>query len=272
MIEANNVSFALTVMFIVISIFIFLLFYFKGFISSMYDFLAIGIIFASLTPIASWLASRLTLISDSQPLFEVQDGFFADIASRVANQALWMTIILIILSLVFFIIKNPILKSIPLKFDKRIDKGLTLLLSGLATFVLGTLFTGIILSPVFANGTEIVEQSVFSIFKQSGQALVDEVSVNNKELNLIQRLQAGEDLTLNDQQTILDFFVSLEVPKEIATTISKVALSLETTDTEIKNLLDYAQEQGMTFDALEKILSDVGLSQSIIERLLKEHK
>lgn len=269
MIEASNVGFVITVMFIVLSMFIFLLFYFKGFISSLYDLLAFGIIFVALTPLASWLASRVSLISDSLPLFNVLGGFFAVIASRFANQALWLMITFIILSIIFLIIKRPLLKSIPLKLNKRIDKGLTLILSGLAVFVLGTLFTGIILSPVFANGTQIVEQSVLAVFQQSGQALVKEVSVNNKEVNLIKRLQGGENLTLNDQQTIIDFFVSLEVPKEIATTISKYALSLETSEAEIKNLLDYAQEQGMTLDDLKKIVNDMGLDQSIIDQLFK---
>ncbi len=108
------------------------------------------------------------------------------------------------------------------------------------------------------------------VFKQSGQQLIDDVTDNISEVSLVSRLLEGEVLTLDDQQTIIDLFVSLEVPKQFATTISKFALKLEVSQEEINVLVEYAQEQGLTLDDLRALLKDMGLSQEIIDGFLKD--
>ena len=270
MIGANNVVLTINVMFIIASLFIFMFFFFKGFISSLYDLIAFGIIIISVTPLATWFASRIVLISDTLSSNDVQGGLFGLIFLRFANQVIWIVITYIVMSLIFLIIKRPLLKLFPLKLDRRLDKGLSMILSGLGIFVLGTLLTGMMLSPVFANGSDIVDQSVLVVFKQSGQQLIDDVTDNISEVSLVSRLLEGEVLTLDDQQTIIDLFVSLEVPQQYATTISKFALNLEVSQEEINVLVEYAQEQGLTLDDLRALLKDMGLSQEIIDGFLKD--
>lgn len=268
MIEGSNVVLTVNIVFITLSLFIFLFFFLKGFISSLYDILAFGIIVVSVTPLSSWLASIMPLVDSS----DIQTGLFGLILSRFANQVIWIVISYIVLSILFLIIKRPFLKRFPLKLDRRVDKGLSIILSGLAIFIFGTLFTGVFLSPVFANGSEIVDQSVLSVFKQSGQQLVDDVSENVGEISIVSKLLEGETLSLDDQQTIIDLFVSFELPEDVATTLSKFALELETSEEEVKALVDYAQAQGLTLEDLSQLLKDMGLSQEIIDGFLNDFK
>lgn len=270
MLEANNVVLTVNVMFIIASLFIFMFFFFKGFISSLYDLIAFGIIILSVTPLATWLASRIVLISDTLSSGDVQGGLFGLILLRFANQVAWIIIVYIVMSTVFLIIKRPLIKLFPLKLSRGLDKGLSMILSGLGIFILGTLLTGIILSPVFANGSNIVDQSVLVVFKQSGQQVIDDVTENIGEVDIITRLLEGEVLTLDDQQAIIDIFVSLDVPQQFATTISKFALNLEVSQEEINVLVEYAQQQGITLDDLRALLKDMGLSQEIIDGFLKD--
>lgn len=266
MIEGSNVVLTVNIVFITLSLFIFLFFFLKGFTSSLYDILAFGIIVVSVTPLSSWLASIIPLV----PSTDIQSGLFGMIVSRFANQVIWVVIAYIVLSIVFLIIKRPLLKRFPLKLDRRLDKGLSMILSGLAIFIFGTLFTGMFLSPVFANGSEIVDQSVLVVFKQSGQQLLDDVNNNIGEIGIVSRLLDGETLTLNDQQTIIDLFVSFKLPEDVATTLSKFALKLEPNEAEIKALVDYAQTQGLTLNDLSNLLKDMGLSQDIIDDFLND--
>jgi hypothetical protein len=268
MIEGSNVVMTVNIVFITISLFIFLFFFLKGFISSLYDIIAFGIIIVSVTPLSSWLASAVPIVSSG----ELQNGLFGLFVSRFANQVVWIVISYVVLSIIFLIIKRPFLKRFPLKLDRRLDKGLSMILSGLAIFIFGTLLTGMFLSPVFANGSEIVEQSVLVVFKDSGQQLVDDVSENVGEIGIVSRLLDGETLTLDDQQTIIDLFVSFEVPEAVATTLSKFALELETSEEEIKALIEYAQSQGFTLEDLSQLLKDMGLSQEIIDGFLNDFK
>lgn len=268
MIEGSNIVMTVNIVFIALSLFIFLFFFLKGFISSLYDIIAFVIIVVSVTPLSSWLASLVPLVSTS----ELQNGLFGMLVTRFANQVVWVVISYVVLSIIFLIIKRPFLKRFPLKLDRRLDKGLSMILSGLAIFIFGTLLTGVFLSPVFANGSEIVEQSVLVVFKQSGQQLVDDITENVSEVGIISRLLSGENLTLDDQQTIIDLFVSFELPEEVATTLSKFALNLEPSEEEIKALADFAQAQGLTLEDLSKLLKDMGLSQEIIDGFLNDFK
>lgn len=270
MIGSNNVVLTINTIFIIAALIIFLFFYFKGFISSLYDLVAFGIIILSVTPLATWLASRFVLISDTLSTNDVQGGLFGLIFLRFANQVAWIIIVYIVMSTVFLIIKRPLIKLFPLKLSRGLDKGLSMILSGLGIFILGTLLTGMILSPVFANGSDIVDQSVLVLFKQSGQQVIDDVTENIGEVDIITRLLEGEVLTLDDQQAIIDLFVSLEVPQQYATTISKFALNLEVSKEEINVLVEYAQQQGITLDDLRALLKDIGLSQEIIDDFLKD--
>jgi hypothetical protein len=270
MIESNNVVLTVNVMFIIASLIIFLFFYIKGFISSLYDLVAFGIIIISVTPLATWLASNVVLVSDTLSTNDIQSGLFGLVFFRFANQVVWIVIVYVVLSLLFLIIKRPLIKRFPLKLDRRLDKGLSMILSGLGIFILGTLITGMILSPVFANGSDIVDQSVLVIFKQSGQELVNDITDNVGEFDIVLRLLEGESLNLDDQQAIIDLFVSLEVPQQFATTISKFALNLEVSREEINVLVEYAQQQGLTLDDLKALLKDIGLSQEIIDDFLKD--
>jgi hypothetical protein len=264
MIELSSSAMWINIGFIAIALIIFFIFYLKGLMSSLYDFIAFGIIIITISPVSEWLAQMVPLLSSSQ----LSEGIFGVIAARLANQAIWGVIIYSLFSLIFLFVKRPLLKHFPLKLDKKMDKALSFLISGVLVFLVGTLITGALLSPVFANGEEIVDKSVLVVFKASGQSMIDSVGEQFEELSLVGKLMSGESLTIDDQGKIVDLFVSFDIPYYHATTLSKFALELEVTNEELSDLLAYAQEQGFTLEDLRKLLKDLGLSEELINELL----
>jgi hypothetical protein len=264
MIELSSSVMWINIGFIVISLIIFLIFYIKGLMSSLYDFIAFGIIVVSISPLSTWFSQNIPLISSGQ----MSEGLFGVIASRFANQAIWGVILYALLSLVFLLIKKPILKHFPLKLDRKLDKALSFLISGVLVFLIGTIMSAALLSPVFANGETIVDNTILVVFKSSGQQVINNVSEQLEEYSLVTKLMSGESLSIDDQSKIVELFVSFEIPVYHATTLSKLALELEVTNDELSDLLTYAQEQGFTLEDLRKLLSEIGLSQEVIDDLL----
>jgi hypothetical protein len=264
MIELSSNVMWINIGFTIIALIIFLIFYLKGLMSSLYDFIAFGIIVVSISPLSTWFAQNIPLISNDQ----ITAGIFGVMASRFANQALWGVILYALLSLLFLIAKKPLLKHFPLKLDRKLDKALSFLISGVLVFVIGTIMSAALLSPVFANGENIVDNTILVVFKSSGQQVIDNVSEQFEEYSLVTKLMSGASLTIEDQNKIVELFVSFEIPVYYATTLSKLALELEVTNEELSDLLAYAQDQGLTLEDLRKLLSDLGLSQEIIDDLL----
>lgn len=264
MIELSSSVMWINIGFIFISLIIFLIFYIKGLMSSLYDFIAFGIIVVSISPLSAWFSQNIPLISSGQ----MSEGLFGVIASRFANQAIWGVIIYAILSLLFLLIKKPILKHFPLKLDRKLDKALSFLISGVLVFLIGTIMSAALLSPVFANGETIVDNTILVVFKSSGQQVIDNVSEQLEDISLVTKLMSGEALSIDDQSKIIDLLVSFDIPEVHATTLSKFALELKVTNEELSALLAYAQEQGFTIEDLRKLLTELGLSQEIIDDLL----
>jgi hypothetical protein len=264
MIDLSSSVMWVNIGFIVIALIIFLIFYLKGLMSSLYDFIAFGIIVVVISPLSTWFSNQVPLFSNAQ----ISEGLFGVIATRFVNQAVWGIILYTVLSLFFLFIKRPTLKHFPLKLDKKMDKALSFLISGVLVFLIGTLITGALLSPVFANGETIVDETILVVFKSSGQSVVDSVGEQFEDYSIVGKLMDGQQLTLEDQSSIVDLFVSFEIPVEVATTLSKFALEQEVTNEELNELLSYAQEQGLTLEDLRKLLTDLGLSQELIDELL----
>ncbi len=172
------------------------------------------------------------------------------------------------MGLVFFILKKPLLKRLPFKLNRKIDKALSFLISGSFVFLLGTLMSAALLSPIFANGEQVIDHSFLHFFKSSGSSIVDTINDEVKEVGIITKLIEKTPLTLEDQEDIVQLLVSFKLPEDVATTLSKYPLKQEVTQEEKTRLLEYAQEEGLTLEDVRTFLKSLGLSDDVIEELI----
>ena len=250
--------------FIILSFIIFLVFYLKGLSSSLYDLLAFGLLLLISLPLSSMLANSLNLVSASQ----FSSGSLGTLTASFVNQVIWFILLYIIGSVLFFILKKPLLKRLPFKLNRKIDKALSFLISGSFVFLLGTLMSAALLSPIFANGEQVIDHSFLHFFISSGSSIVDTINDEVKEVGIITKLIEKTPLTLEDQEDIVQLLVSFKLPEDVATTLSKYPLKQEVTREEKTRLLEYAQEEGLTLEDVRTFLKSLGLSDDVIEELI----
>lgn len=264
MIELSTSILWINLAFMAFALFIFLIFYLKGLMSSLYDFIVFGLIIISITPLSNWFAQQLPLFGSSQ----LQDGFVGVMASRYINQVIWGMIMYMLLSFIFFMIKRPVLKRLPIKPNAKLDKALSFIISGTLVFVVGTLTSSVLLSPVFSNGEDILNRSILVVFKSSAHDVIETIEEQLEDFNVLTKLITGAALTVEDQPALIELIVSFDVPPHVATTLSKFALNQAVDHEELTALLNYAQERGFTLDDLRSILRNLGLDEATINELL----
>lgn len=264
MIELNATMFWINLSFVVFALIIFALFYARGMLSSLYDLIMFTITLIALFPLARLFASHFPLLDAMQ--FDA--GIQRIIAARYANPILWGIIWISVLFILFIIIKKPLLRKIPLTLNRKFDKALSFLISSIVVFLIGTLLTSALLTPLFANGSKLVNNSILIVFKNSAKDLITTTQVNLDEYTILTKLMAQEPLTLADHDDIVNFIMTFDVPRDIATTLTHYALALEVTPQARDAVIAYAQSQGFTIHDIRLILRGLGLSEAYITQLL----
>lgn len=250
--------------FIVLSFIIFFVFYLKGLSSSLYDLLAFGLLLLVSVPLSGLLSNSIRLISETP----FSSGSLGTLTASYVNHLIWFILLLILGSVVLFIIKKPLLKHLPIKLNRKMDKALSFFISGTFVFLLGTLMSAFLLFPVFANGDYVIEHSLLSVFKSTGASLVNTINEEVKEVGIITKLIEQTPLTIEDQPEIIKILVSFKLPEDVATTLSKYPLKQEVTEEEKTRLLEFAQEEGFTLDDVRVFLKSLGLSEEVVEELI----
>lgn len=254
--------------YILLSFIIFFVFYLKGLSSSLYDLLAFGLLLLVALPLSGLLSNSISLISTSQ----FSPGSLGSLSASYVNQAIWFILLFMLGSVGLFILKKPLLQRLPFKLNRKLDKALSFLISGTFVFILGTLMSAALLSPVFANGEHVIENSLLSVFKSTGASLVKTINEEVKEVGIITKLIEKTPLTPEDQDDIVSILVSFKLPEDVATTLSKYPLNLEVTQEEKTRLLEYAQEEGLTLEDVRTFLKSLGLSDEVVEELMSNAK
>ncbi|MBS3987431.1 MAG: hypothetical protein KGZ38_05680 [Erysipelothrix sp.] len=250
--------------FIVLSFIIFFVFYLKGLSSSLYDLLAFGLLLLITLPLSSALANSIGLVSAAQ----FSEGALGTLTASFVNQVIWFVLLFIIGSVIFFILKKPLLKRLPFKINRKLDKALSFLISGTFVFLLGTFMSAALLTPIFANGEQVIDNSFLHFFKASGASMVNTINEEVKEVGIITKLIEQTPLTIEDQPEIIKILVSFKLPEDVATTLSKYPLKQEVTQEEKTRLLEYAQEEGLTLEDVRTFLKSLGLGDDVIEELI----
>lgn len=264
MIELSASMFWINLSFVGFALLIFMLFYIKGMLSSLYDILIFTIVLITLVPIAQFLAMHFPLINSGH--FEA--GLLRILVARFANPIIWGTIVSVLILIVSTIFKKPLLRRIPLTINRKLDKALSFVFSSIVVFMIGTIVTSTLLTPLFANGDELVNNSILVVFKRSAQELLPNTPLEQPEFTILTKMIAQQPLTLDDYDDIITFVMSFEVPRDIATTVTRFLLALEVSQQELDAVVAYAQERGLTIDDIRALLSGAGLSEAYINQLL----
>lgn len=255
-----------------ITVVIFLLFvvggFSRGLIHQLLDLIGFvaGLVLAWV--FAPQLASQWPLLSQEMDFFN--QPLIGQPLHGLANTVLWFAIIWIGLSILMtfivkpfakFIHKVPIANSLNRLFGAVYGLIPATLLSLLLAFVLTT--------PVFSNGRSTVEASgMLKPFLGISDFLLSEVYQQSDSTGILQKVMAGETLTLEDLENLPDWLETLGISESLKEPLNKLiqGQSLDTLDLEA--IQSYIDEHQVTQEDLSALMKRFSLTDEEITSAL----
>jgi hypothetical protein len=268
----ENTALIINISIIGISLVLILIGYFRGFVSQAYDlvFLLIGFLLASL--LSGFMATQVPILPASLNLTNLP--FVGSVIKLWIDTVLWMIILTVLLWILSLLAKGWFIKKI-LRYEKKVlaDHIAGAVVAVWPVVLVGIAFALLLSVPVIGNGKEILSQTLFSPFGSAATGVVDEIVTNNPVISVVDKLQNGEELNEEDLESIEDILKGMNFPQNVIDIAMKVLNgSVEAlTEDDIQALLDYAEENNITFETVEGWLTEFGFSQEQIDELLGDY-
>lgn len=257
---------------IIVVFFLIMLFigYKKGFVTRFYDIATTILVFALSFALCTPLSDILKIYA-----------YGNDIISTTVGPMINKVVVFIVLFIILFVIKiavglaiKPIMKSLvdKLHLTKKINGYLGVILSFLESFIIAYMVLALVVTPLFSNGEEKIEETVLaskilSCFPEYSEQLMSltnqytnlssltNQSVSDKDVlkNLMVMTINGYNSGLLSQQKAADI-----IQNQLASSIIKYPTSL--TSSQMGTFAKLLSATTMSSDAKKKVLSNITVS------------
>jgi uncharacterized membrane protein required for colicin V production len=226
--------------------------YFKGFLLQIFSIL----IFIAVV-LVSWMIAPI--LAKALPLMQASEQFnviplIGPIFQNTINTIFWFIIIVFGLMVLSFFFK-PVLKGIgKIPVVKQVNRVLGLLLGGIKAVVILILVTLLIGSGLFANGKDLIDQSLLGKVSPAAQWAVVSIASRFDSTGFVAKIMTGQEFSEEDVVLFDAWLTSKKVPVEIVPILSKLLRLKPIDSTQMSTLLEWLRENGLSEEDIARFM------------------
>lgn len=245
--------------------------YLRGFISQAYDVLILLLGYLVALLIAPSLAETIRLLPTSINFDEIP--FIGAQLVSIIDQILWTIIIVIVVSIIGAIFKRTVIRKI-LRYQHKVlpDRIGGAVFAIIPVALIGFVLALILSTPLFTNGSTILNATVLSPLAPSTTQIVTTFVNNNPVIQLYDKVNSGEPLDETDFESIRQTLIDMGFPQNVIDVAMKFVKHETVTDVDIQILKTYAQDNNISQETVTGWLKDFGFTDAQIEALMEKYK
>jgi uncharacterized membrane protein required for colicin V production len=245
--------------------------YLRGFISQAYDVLILLLGYLVALLIAPSLADAIKLLPTSINFDEIP--FIGAQLVSIIDQILWTIIIVIVVSIIGAIFKRTVIRKI-LHYKHKVlpDRIGGAIFAIIPVALIGFVLALILSTPLFTNGSTILNATVLSPLAPSTTQIVTTFVDNNPVIQLYEKINSGEPLDETDFEAIRQTLIDMGFPQNVIDVAMKFVKHETVTDADVQILKTYAQDNNISQETVTGWLKDFGFTDAQIEALMEKYK
>ena len=245
--------------------------YARGFVRQLIDLIIFIVSLVGAVFLAFRLGDLIPILSRGLEIFE--HPIWGTFLHSMLNTVVWFVLLLIALTIGLEILLKPIVRSVRERNELRIiDRILGSVFSFLRTllwFLIGMVF---ILSPLTANGREVLERTLLAPLVPLADTLQIDVVNWLGPVQIFDEEGLDQDVIADHAEAITDWLVDNGIAEEFSDFIEKGLKNETFTETDLEKAQQFIEENNVTQDELVDFLKGIGVDQDNIEKALEYFK
>jgi len=245
--------------------------YARGFVRQLIDLIIFIVSLVGAVFLAFRLGDMIPILSRSLEIFE--HPIWGTFLHSMLNTVVWFVLLLIALTIGLEILLKPIVRTVRERNELRIiDRILGSIFSFLRTllwFLIGMVF---ILSPLTANGREVLERTLLAPLVPLADTLQIDVVNWLGPVQIFDEEGLDQDVIADHAEAITDWLVENGIAEEFSDFIEKGLKNETFTETDLEQAQQFIEENKVTQDELVDFLNGIGVDQENIDKALEYFK
>ena len=245
--------------------------YARGFVRQLIDLIIFIVSLVGAVFLAFRLGDLIPILSRGLEIFE--HPIWGTFLHSMLNTVVWFVLLLIALTIGLEILLKPIVRSVRERNELRIiDRILGSIFSFLRTllwFLIGMVF---ILSPLTANGREVLERTLLAPLVPLADTLQIDVVNWLGPVQIFDEEGLDQDVIADHAEAITDWLVENGIAEEFSDFIEKGLKNETFTETDLEKAQQFIEENNVTQDELVDFLKSIGVDQENIDKALEYFK
>ena len=245
--------------------------YARGFVRQLIDLIIFIVSLVGAVFLAFRLGDLIPILSRGLEIFE--HPIWGTFLHSMLNTVVWFVLLLIALTIGLEILLKPIVRSVRERNELRIiDRILGSVFSFLRTllwFLIGMVF---ILSPLTANGREVLERTLLAPLVPLADTLQIDVVNWLGPVQIFDEEGLDQDVIADHAEAITDWLVENGIAEEFSDFIEKGLKNETFTETDLEKAQQFIEENNVTQDELVDFLKSIGVDQDNIDKALEYFK
>ena len=245
--------------------------YARGFVRQLIDLIIFIVSLVGAVFLAFRLGDLIPILSRGLEIFE--HPIWGTFLHSMLNTVVWFVLLLIALTIGLEILLKPIVRSVRERNELRIiDRILGSVFSFLRTllwFLIGMVF---ILSPLTANGREVLERTLLAPLVPLADTLQIDVVNWLGPVQIFDEEGLDQDVIADHAEAITDWLVENGIAEEFSDFIEKGLKNETFTETDLEKAQQFIEENNVTQDELVDFLKSIGVDQENIDKALEYFK
>lgn len=245
--------------------------YARGFVRQLIDLIIFIVSLVGAVFLAFRLGDLIPILSRGLEIFE--HPIWGTFLHSMLNTVVWFVLLLIALTIGLEILLKPIVRSVRERNELRIiDRILGSIFSFLRTllwFLIGMVF---ILSPLTANGREVLERTLLAPLVPLADTLQIDVVNWLGPIQIFDEEGLDQDVIADHAEAITDWLVENGIAEEFSDFIEKGLKNETFTETDLEKAQLFIEENKVTQDELVDFLKNIGVDQDNIDKALEYFK
>jgi uncharacterized membrane protein required for colicin V production len=242
--------------------------YFRGLFKQSLDVISMLFVAWLSTLLGPLFAKNVNLVGD----LNINDmTVISGIVRNLVNSTVWIIVLFIVLMILVGIVRIIAFKHIKTPLNKNVDRYGGVALSIVVPVVIGILIVSILSLPVFANGKDIVSDSLLSPLSPIGDSVSQSIVSSVDPDGLLEKIAEGEELNEDDTESLIDVLIRMGIPQEIATIVAKAYTGTEVTQDDMSKVKTWIMSKGYSEEDIRNMMREVGLSEEEIDEIMNEY-
>ena len=245
--------------------------YARGFVRQLIDLIIFIVSLVGAVFLAFRLGDLIPILSRGLEIFE--HPIWGTFLHSMLNTVVWFVLLLIALTIGLEILLKPIVRSVRERNELRIiDRILGSIFSFLRTllwFLIGMVF---ILSPLTANGREVLERTLLAPLVPLANTLQVDVVNWLGPIQIFDEEGLDQELIAEHSEAITDWLVENGIAEDFSVFIEKGLKNETFTETDLEKAQLFIEENKVTQDELVDFLKSIGVDQENIDKALEYFK